>query len=119
MRSHQLLSFPVLAIAQLVASCGAPPEPPKVDVVAKCFEVRDTYCNRSQTCDEQSGDPQPNFLASCKSALNDNTNCSKFTKIIGQPDACLDEINATPCELFDPGTGIPMPASCDAKKLFK
>jgi hypothetical protein len=116
---RSLHSIGTVVLVQLLASCGAPAEPAKVDVAAKCFEVRDTYCNRSQTCDDQSGDPQPNFLASCRSALNDKTNCSKFTKIIGQPDACLDEINATPCELFDPATGIPMPASCDSKKLFK
>ena len=107
-----------LAIFLLLAGCSAPATP-HVDAAAKCYEIRDAYCNRGETCNAASGQPDPQFLSSCKAAFSDKTNCSMYTDIIGQPEACLDEVNATPCDLFDPVSGIPLPASCKAKNLFQ
>jgi hypothetical protein len=106
------------ALTLALAGCSAPVEP-HVDAAAKCYEVRDAYCNRGQTCNEQTGAPDPEFLSSCKSGFSDKTNCSQYTEIIGKPESCLDEVNATPCDLFDPIKGIPLPASCKAKNLFQ
>jgi hypothetical protein len=118
-RSTILARAGLLALGFVLSGCGPVAEPPKVDAAAKCYEIRDAYCNRGQTCNEQTGQPDPQFLSSCKSSFSDKTNCSQYTEIIGKPESCLDEVNATPCDLFDPIKGIPLPASCKAKNLFE
>jgi len=107
-----------IALGLVVASCGAPATP-KIDAVAKCYEVRDAYCNRGQSCNASDPQPDPAFLSDCKSVFSSKTDCSKYTDIIGMPENCLDEINSTPCTEFDPVNGIPLPASCKAKNLFQ
>jgi hypothetical protein len=105
----------VLGLA--LASCSAPATP-KIDAVAKCYEIRDAYCNRGQSCNALDPQPEPGFLADCKSMYSSRTDCAKYTDVVGDPEACLDEINSTPCSQFDPVNGIPLPAGCKPKNLF-
>ena len=65
-----------------------------------------------------SAEPDSGFIANCRAMYSDKTDCSQYTEVIGMPENCLDEVNSTPCSLFDPIKGIPLPLSCKAKNLF-
>src|SRR3954464_2572325 len=105
--------------AMTFTGCGAPSADPP-DPVGKCYEIRDVYCSRGNACNRQTGTPVPDYFASCKSEFATKTDCSKFTKIIGHPDACIDDVSATPCTLCDHVTNLlELPASCTSRKLFK
>ncbi len=106
-----------IALGLAFAGCTAAVAP-KVDAVAKCYEIRDAYCNRGQTCNMASAEPDSGFIANCRAMYSDKTDCSQYTEVIGMPENCLDEVNSTPCSLFDPIKGIPLPLSCKAKNLF-
>jgi hypothetical protein len=111
--------FWVGCVVCLAGACASAPDT-KVDPVAKCYEVRDVYCSRSDTCNQAGAAPSANYFMDCKSDFATKTDCSKFTKVIGHPDACIDDVTATPCTNYNADTAkLPLPASCASIKLFK
>jgi hypothetical protein len=96
-----------------LASCSNDddPEAPK-----RCDEVAQSFCEINTGCAVATAaiteEQRDQSLATCVSAIKQSFNCATVTKTKTDPDACIAELSATPCDDFDPNAGLPIPDSC-------
>jgi hypothetical protein len=100
----------------LAVACG---DDNKGDSVAeRCYQTATGVCERVGACGVELGQvtaaDRSGFVADCKSGFLRSLDCSRQTKLAGNPDACQADLEATPCKTFDeaPDVASALPASC-------
>lgn len=101
-----------LLIAALTG-CGGDDE---VDPSTRCSELGQSVCQTNANCAVETGyiaeADRSTYVSNCVSGFRQALDCSRITKVTGNPDVCESEFASTPCAQFDSVTGLPLPASC-------
>ena len=98
-----------------VAACGGGDD--GTDAPGSCRATADALAARNADCAVESGfidsgQRQP-FYDNFRAGITTTLDCSRMTKILGSPEACVSETNAMPCATFDRAAQfLPLPASC-------
>lgn len=103
-----------LSFALALAGCSSDSDDPSP--AEKCSELGQSVCQSNSSCAVETGAiakaDQNAYVSNCVAGFKQALDCSRVTKVTGNPDTCEVEVAATPCEQFDPNTGLPLPASC-------
>ncbi len=101
-----------------LAGCSSDSTAPTNSVPERCRDTVEVLCTRNATCAAVAGEitqaQEGAFIDNCKAGAFTTLDCSRQTKILGNPDACDADMMATPCSLYVLQQGLPLPASCKA-----
>lgn len=113
---HRLSSPAHLLAFLLVVSCGGSSAPSAAEVSARCSKSEETLCALNVACGIEThwlaSASRDTSQANCVANLKTGLDCSRKTKLTGNPDACEADFASTPCTFFVLPNGIPLPASC-------
>jgi hypothetical protein len=105
------LGFVLIFAALASCSSGDDPQAPK-----RCDELAQSFCEINTTCALATAaiteEKRDESLSTCVSAIKQSFDCATVSKIKGDPDACIADLSATPCDDFDANAGLPIPDSC-------
>jgi hypothetical protein len=103
----------LLLLGLFAAGCGSDET---TDVPAECKATVETLANKNADCAVATGaiaaEQRAEYVATFTAGVTTTLDCSRQTKVNGNPDACAMEMNAMPCTLFDKTNGLPIAASC-------
>lgn len=115
---HRLSSPAHLLAFLLVVSCGGSSAPSAAEVSARCDKSGETLCALNVACGIDAhwipSASRDDAQASCITGYKLVADCSRKTKLTGNPDTCEADFARTPCTFYEPPSGIPLPASCKA-----
>lgn len=103
-----------LPILLLMLGCSSDDD--KKSPSEQCKDVGQTACEANANCAIETGvtaeADRKAFVSNCVAAFKQALDCSRVTKVTGNPDACETDLAATPCAQFMLPAGLPLPASC-------
>jgi hypothetical protein len=105
-----------IVLLGLVAACGGSDDPKPIDAPGECKATVSTLAAKNADCAVETGHIQASqrdqYVADFTAGASTTLDCSRMTKVLGNPDACAMEQNAMPCSSYSQQTGLPLPASC-------
>lgn len=80
------------ALVLMASACSSSSGSSSSDVPAKCNEVANSICSSNANCAVETAqiaaDQSPAFIANCVSGFKTSIDCSRQTKITGNPGVC-------------------------------
>jgi len=111
--NRAMLGLSVMAALLCLTACSSDDDS---NVPARCNQTAQSLCEANANCSVETGEipasQHAEYVANCVSGFKQTADCSRATKITGDPDACEMELSATPCAQYVPNVGLPLPASC-------
>ena len=99
-----------LVLVGMVLSCGGESN----DAPEKCDALVDRLCERALVC-ANDGTTQAECVASAKTGLP----CAQADAVSDGYDACLSELQSSPCTVLLANNKLNLPATCRASILFR
>lgn len=100
----------------LILALGCSSDKDDENPTEQCNRLGQTACEANANCAVETKDvsqvDRNAFVANCVSGFKQSLDCSRVTKVTGNPDACEADLAATPCAQFMLPAGLPLPASC-------